>query len=102
MKVRVVLFICLSLIVSGCFVSQIPKFEDYSSQVIGTPVNDLRERSNRPQSYASRIGWQENTYNLSDGNWVYVSPVRPDCIVHWMVNKEGIIYDYKTEGERCY
>lgn len=52
--------------------------------------------------HASKIGWQEKTYTLDNGNWVYITPDRPDCFMHWEVNPEGIIIDYKTEGKRCY
>jgi hypothetical protein len=69
---------------------------------IGRPIKDRQNMMFRSGDYPSSIGWQEKTYTLNNGNWVYVEPVRPDCFIHWEVNPQGIIIGYKTEGKRCW
>lgn len=93
--------IVLLLIPLGCM-SQIRPFEEYAGGWVGKSVDRLIEASRRPQSYASRTGWQEKRYELGNGNWVYVSPEREGCIVHWEVSRQGTIVGYRTEGGRCY
>lgn len=91
----------LMLLSQGCL-SQIVSKTEYTKNMIGVPIEKLKEAIARPESYPSSIGWQEKTYTLDNGNWVYVEPVRPDCFIHWEVNSNGIIIGYKTEGKRCY
>lgn len=96
-----VLLLLIVMLFYGCLCSQIASFEEYTNGWIGQPVKDLREVILRPTSYASRIGWKETTYDLNNGNWVYVQPDRKGCLIHWEINPRGIIVGYKTEGERC-
>lgn len=84
----------------GC-VSQIVPFKEFANGWLGDPVDEKKQIISRHGSYASRIGWQETTYQLDNGNWVYIEPIRPDCFVHWEVNSEGIIVGYRTEGTGC-
>jgi len=95
--------IAISLMVTsfGC-ASQIPPFNEYAARWIGEPVDRLIKLSERKDSYASSIQWQDKRYELGNGNWVYVSPERRDCIVHWEVNSSRIIVGYRTEGDRCF
>lgn len=103
MKCRVIIwfFIMLVFLSQGCL-SQIVSTAEYTKNMIGVPIEKLKEAIARPGSYPSRMGWQEKTYTLDNGNRVYVEPVRPDCFIHWEVNQQGIIIGYKTEGKRCY
>ena len=94
----VLAFICLK----GCLVSQIPPVKKFAETMIGASVEDLVEMNTVPQSYASKIGWVEKKYSLESGNWVYITPIRDGCLVHWEIDLFGVIVDYKTEGERCY
>ena len=93
--------IVLALHVPAC-VSQIPTMSDYAGGWIGRSIDDYNRVLNRGKSYANQIGWQEKTYPLPNGNMVYVAPERPDCFIHWEVNKTRTIVGYKTEGARCY
>lgn len=81
--------------------SQIPPFTEYASRAIGSPIDSLIAAKRRPGSFASRTGWKEQKYKLENGNWVYVSPEREGCIVHWEVNPQDFIVGYRTEGDRC-
>lgn len=81
--------------------SQIAPIEERTNSWIGRPIEETRRLILRPESYASRIGWKEQTYKLDNGNWVYVEPDSPGCFIHWEVNPQGIIVGYKLEG-RCY
>lgn len=93
-------FSALLLTSFGCM-SQIQPFKEYANSAIGRPVGILIATKQRPGSYASRAGWKDKQYQLESGNWVYVSPEREGCIVHWEVNPQGIIVGYRTEGGRC-
>src|SRR6185369_14658762 len=92
---RVILIILTLLLQVAC--GTIPKMEDYTKSGMGRPVDGLKASMARPSSYASRIGWQEKTYDLPNGNWVLVEP-EPRCMIHWEVNRQGIIVGYRTEG----
>lgn len=84
----------------GCM-SQITAFSEYANSAIGSPIDTLIEAKQRPGSFASRAGWKDKRYKLENGNWVYVSPEREGCIVHWEINSQGIIVGYSVEGSRC-
>lgn len=92
--------LAILLVLFGCM-SQIRPFPEYANGWIGKSIDRLIIATRRPGSFASRIGWKEKQYKLENSNWVYVSPEREGCIVHWEVNPEGIIVGYRTEGERC-
>jgi hypothetical protein len=88
------------LFVVGCL-TPIVSIEDYTKNWIGRPIEETKKLILRPESYASRIGWKEKTYQLNNGNWVYVEPDSKNCFIHWEVNPQGIIVGYKLEG-KCY
>jgi len=94
------LIVVILLSGQACY-RQIPTFKEWSSHLIGMNINVLREINARNNSYVSRSGWEEKTYTLDNGNWVYVFPDSKDCIVHAEVNQEGIIVGFKTEGQHC-
>lgn len=84
----------------GC-VSQIRPFEEYVAGWIGKPLAELTVAMQRPGSFASRTGWKEEQYKLPNGNLVYVSPERSDCLIHWEISSRNIIIGYRTEGTHC-
>ncbi len=97
------LFIWAALLCSllaGCN-SQIPTLREWADQGIGQPVSQLQQIDAQPESYASRIGWKTKIYDLPNGNWVYVSPDRKDCEVHFEVDKAGIMIGYQLVGKGC-
>ena len=97
----VILFLAMfMLFLQGCL-SQIAPVSKAAPTWIGSPIKDMQNVMSRPGSYASRIGWKQKTYKLDNGNWVFVEPVYPTCFVHWEINPEGIIVNYKTEGKGC-
>jgi hypothetical protein len=98
---RIVLTFSFVLVLNGCL-SQIASLEESAKHNIGRPFGELEAVITRPESYPSRIGWKKTTYQLSNGSWTYVEPVRPDCYIHWEINSKGIIVGYKTEGNRCW
>lgn len=85
--------------VSGC--SPYPSLQGYRKSSIGMSIEQKRAMLERKGSYASQIGWSEQTFNLSNGHWVYVEPDSPECFIHWEVNPEGIIIDSQVKGQRC-
>ncbi len=81
--------------------SQIPTLRDWADSAIGQNVAVLRQLAKPPESYSSQIGWQEKTYTLANGHWVYVEPDRKNCEIHFEVNGEDIIVGYTPVGSGC-
>jgi hypothetical protein len=95
-----ILPVLLGSLLLGCN-SQIPTLREWADQCIGRPVAEQERLDVEPESYASRIGWKTTTYALPNGHWVYVSPDRKDCEVHFEVDKAGIIVGYQLVGKGC-
>jgi len=93
----ILLILFITLFAVSCL-SQIVSIEDYTKNWIGKPIERKKKSTLRPESYASRIGWKEKTYQLDNGNWVYVEPDSKNCFIHWEVNPQEIIFAYKLEG----
>ncbi len=72
--------------------------EDRMTSWITRPLSELKQEMNRPDSYATKVGWKESTYQLANGNVVYIEPVSIDCSVHWEINQGGIIIGYQVKG----
>ncbi len=87
------------ILVGGC--ASHMSHEDLSSQWIARPLAELKEKMKDPDSYASKTGWKETTYPLSNGDYVYVEPINADCFIHWEVNPKDIIIGYQAKGESC-
>ncbi len=100
-KLSVVAGVCMMLGSAAC-VSQIISVGEYTNLMIGQPVDDLKERMNRPNSYASRIGWKERVVQLPDDKFIFTQPIRKDCLIHWEINRERLIVSYRAEGKSCY
>ena len=95
---------CLLLLTIGagaCSSSQIPTLKNYGDAAIGHNISVIRDLVRRPTSRASLAGWQEKTYPLPNGHWVYVEPDRPNCEIHYEVNGEDIIVGYTPVGSGC-
>lgn len=91
----------LTLGLGACGLSQIPSLKEYGDSAIGLNISVVRKLTEGPNSYAARIGWQEKTYPLPNGHWVYVEPDRPHCEIHYEVNGEDIIVGYTPVGSGC-
>lgn len=96
MKIIIVILLSVPL-VGGCF-RLTGNIHEYTQYWIGRNIQDKRELVIDSHSYASRIKWQEKTYTLDNGNWVYVQPDSPGCFVHWEVSQQGIIVGCRLEG----
>lgn len=81
--------------------SQILGLRDWADGTIGRPISVLEGIDTRPESYAGSIGWRRTTYDLLNGNWIYVHPACKDCEVHFEVDKAGIVVGYRPTGEGC-
>lgn len=90
----------LSLSLSGCM-AQIPTLQDYGNSAIGLNISVIRDLVRRPGSRASQQGWQEQTYPLPNGHWVYVEPDRPNCEIHYEVSSADIILGFTPVGTGC-
>lgn len=94
--------IFVAQILNGCLVSQIQPVSKIANDMIGEPLDRIIAINEAPESYASRIKWQEKKYKQPDGGWIYITPMRRDCLVEWHTNSNGIVTGYKTIGERCF
>ena len=98
--IRLLIAAAILLGSNGCFFSM-PTLRGERARGKGLHINALKEMVLREGSYASSIGWKEQTYQLDNGNWVYVEPYAPNCFIHWEVNPEDIIVDSRAEGKGC-
>ena len=98
MAITRLLLLTLSL---GACSSQIPTLKEWADGLVGRNVADLRALAVPPGSYSSRTGWQERTYHLGNGHWVYVQPDRPNCEIHFEINSEDTIIGYTPIGTGC-
>jgi len=100
MKVINLLVAAIFLLNSGgC--APIPSLRTTRKEGLGMPISAIRELNEREGSYASSIDWKEKTYQLDNGNWVYVEPEKPNCFIHWEVNPAGIVVGSRVEGSGC-
>lgn len=76
--------------------------EDRVAAWVGEPITQYIEAMRKPESYATKINWQEQKYTLRSGNWVFVSPYAEDCLIHWEVDRRGIIVNYRLAGGHCW
>lgn len=75
--------------------------EEHANEWLARPVSELKEDMKRPDSYASKIKWEEKTYPLSNGYYVFVEPIAEGCSIHWDVNNRDRIIGYRTVGNEC-
>ncbi len=102
MKYLVLKGVCLVLsmvLFYGCASQK--SLEDLSRVWIARPLSELKQEMKGPDSYASKIGWKETTYPLSNGNSVFVEPISADCSLHWEISQSGIIIGYVGKGDGC-
>lgn len=99
MRRRVLLPLVAAL--TACSASQIPTLEDYADSAVGQNISVVRDLVRRPGSHATTVGWQEKTYTLPNGHWVYVEPDRANCEIHYEVDGEDIIVGYTAVGTGC-
>ena len=92
-------FLLLLVLLCGCATPQY--VEEHSNEWISRPLSELKQAMNRPDSYASKVGWQETTYPLTNGYYVFVEPLGRECSLHWKINPRDIIVDYSTAGSGC-
>jgi hypothetical protein len=84
---------------SGCASGK--SFENHTSQWQGKSLSELKQEIARPDSYASKTRWKEETYPLNNGNIIYVEPFDETCKIRWEVTPGGYILKYTTVGEGC-
>jgi hypothetical protein len=90
----------LSLLLGACG-PQIPTLREYAESAIGRDIAVVQAVVRQPGSYASSVGWQERTYPLPNGHWVYVEPDRPGCEIHYEVDGGNVVVGYTPMGSGC-
>jgi hypothetical protein len=84
----------------GC-TSMEKKVEDHGNEWISRPLSEMKQAMNNPDTYASKTNWEETTYPLAKGYFIFVEPFNEDCLIHWKINPRGIILSYFPEGNGC-
>lgn len=75
-------------------------FDKYAKGWVGHPLQSYLE-SNQYLRFDSEPGDIKHPVKLENGNWRYTVTDRKDCVIHWEVDSEDIIVDYRFEGDRC-
>lgn len=92
-------FLLLLVFLYGCASKM--NLAAHRNEWITRPLSELKQEMSNPDSYASKIKWEETTYQLANGNFVFVEPVGRDCSVHWEVIPKGIIVGFQARGNGC-
>jgi hypothetical protein len=93
------LFLLFIFFLHGC--SSQTSIKAHVNEWLTRPVSELKQAMKRPDSYASKIKWEETTYPLANGNSVYVEPIGEDCSIHWEATPRGTIVRYRASGKGC-
>ncbi|MEN6439842.1 MAG: hypothetical protein ABFD97_14800 [Syntrophobacter sp.] len=88
-------FISIVVLMTGCAGFQ--SLEDFTRAEMGRPISEIAAMDRQPTSYASSISWKEITYQLENGDFVFIHPYGPRNFIHWEVNPQGIIVGYAIE-----
>jgi len=91
------LIVLIAFITPGC-VSQFTPFKEATESWIGATF----ERRSGVSEYFEKNPALGGVEKKTDGSMIYKEPIREGCVIFWNVNPEGIIVDYRTEGDRCY
>jgi hypothetical protein len=62
---KAVWFLLYIILLYGCASKM--SLEDLSRDWIAKPLSELNQEMKSPDSYASKIGWKETTYQLTNG-----------------------------------
>jgi hypothetical protein len=92
-------FLVLVVLLCGCGARLY--VEEHGNQWISRPLSELQQEMSSPESYASKIQWQEKTYPLANGYYMFVEPLSPDCFMHWDINPRDKIVGYRAVGSGC-
>jgi hypothetical protein len=90
----------LLVLLLGC-TSMEKKVEDHGNEWISRPLSEMKQEMKNPNTYASKTNWEETTYPLAKGYFIFVEPFNEDCLIHWKINPRGIILSYFPEGKGC-
>ena len=90
----------LLVLLLGC-TSMEKKIEDHGNDWISRPLSEMKQAMKNPDTYASKTNWDETTYPLAKGYFIFVEPFNEDCLIHWKINPRGIILSYFPEGKGC-
>ena len=90
----------LFVLLFGC-VSMEKKVGDHGAEWISRPLSELKQAMRNPNTYASNTNWDETSYPLAKGYFIFVEPFNEDCLIHWKINPRDIIIGYFTEGRGC-
>jgi hypothetical protein len=90
----------LFVLLFGC-TSMEKKVGDHGTEWISRPLSELKQAMKKPDSYASKTNWEETSYPLAKGYFIFIEPLNEDCLIHWKINPRDLIIGYFTEGKGC-
>ena len=96
------------LVLQGCKMSGTYSVKENSKTMLQEGyykdlLYDPTQRSGDPCVQKWRDEHRKETYNLPNGNFVYVVPLLCDCMMHWEIKrKTEKVVAYTSEGKTCY
>lgn len=97
---KVLCLLAILAALTGCS-SMEKRIDDYGNSWISRPLSELKQEMKRPDSYASKIDWDENTFPLANGYYIFIEPFSRDCFIHWKINPQDRIIGYFPKGQGC-
>lgn len=91
------LLVALSML-AGCG-GGIFAFDSYAKGWLGHPLQSYLE--SKQLQLSTHSGDIKHPVRLDSGNWRYSITDKPDCVIHWEVDNEDTIVDYRFEGKGC-
>ncbi len=90
----------LFVLLFGC-VSMEKRVTDHCNEWLARPLSEMKQAMKNPDTYASKTKWEETSYPLAKGYFIFIEPFNEDCLIHWKINPRDIIIGYFTEGKGC-
>jgi hypothetical protein len=97
---NILLFLAVLVAITGCTTME-KRIDDYGNSWISRPLSELRDEMKKPDSYASKINWDENTFDLAKGYYLFIQPFSENCYIYWKINPQNRIVGYFPKGQGC-
>jgi len=90
----------LFVLLFGCTTTE-KRVADHGNEWISRPLSELKQAMKNPDAYSSKTNWEETSYPLAKGYFIFVEPFNEDYLIQWKINPRGIIISCFTEGKGC-
>ena len=97
---KVLCLLVFFIAIHGC-TSMERRIDDYGNSWVSRPLAELKQEMKKPDSYASKINWDENTFDLAKGYYLFIQPFSENCYIYWKINPKNTIVGYFPKGKGC-